>query len=339
MRAKTSADTPLVSVVMPVYNVEPYLAQAINSVLNQTYSNLELIAVNDGSKDGSGAILDEYARRDPRLIVVHQPNQGVVAAANHGINLAKGEFIARQDSDDVSFPRRIEQQVEAMLKHPDIELLTGSFEGFDEDDEFIYRDVLPADDHDIKRAMYLRNPIGHGTTMYRAATLREVGAYGANGDVRGIAEDYELFLRLAAKGKFHALEAPMYHWRINSKGITSTQNKLMVQIMKELVDALWQRSTPPVIGTAELRRRGNHYLKTYKKRGVSMKYAMLADNAQLGIKMIKYGRPGMGIHQLFAVFCVGRSGAHAVRMRLRYLRQGTTAAIARKFTGDKKAGS
>ncbi len=323
--------SPLVSIVMPLYNVGPYLEQAINSVLNQTYRNLELIAVNDGSTDGSGDTLDTYAKRDPRLKVFHRTNQGVVAAANYGIEQAQGEFIARQDSDDVSFPRRIEQQVATMLDHPEVELLTGSFEGFDEDDEFIYRDVLPACDEDIKRAMYLRNPIGHGTTMFRSATLRSVGAYGANGDRRGIAEDYELFLRLADKGDFMALEAPMYHWRINRKGITSTQNKLMVQIMREHIDALWRRSSPSIIGTAELRRRGNYYLRTYKKRGVSMKYTVLADNAQMGIKMIKYGHGIMGIRQLFAVLLVGRSGIHAVRMRFRYLRQGTAAALRRKI--------
>jgi len=331
MHQKHVTDSPLVSVVMPVYNVEPYLAQAITSILNQTYNNFELIAVNDGSTDKSAAILDEYAKRDDRLKVFHRTNQGVVAAANFGIEQAKGVFIARQDSDDVSFPKRLEQQVAALLEHPEVELLTGSFEGFDEDDEFIYRDVLAANDEDIRRAMYLRNPIGHGTTMCRAETIRSIGAYGANGDTRGLAEDYELFLRLAERGKFLALEAPMYHWRINRKGLTSTKNKLMVEIMKEHIDALWKRSFPPVIGTKELRRRGNYYLRHYKKRGVSMKYAVLADNAQMGIKMIKYGRPLMGIHQLAAVFMVGRSGVHAVRMRFKYLRQGTSAALRRKI--------
>jgi glycosyltransferase involved in cell wall biosynthesis len=329
---KTETDsTPLVSVVMPVYNVEPYLLQAVGSILNQTYRNLELIAVDDGSTDDSGNILDELAKTDARMTVVHQQNQGVVAAANHGIELATGKYIARQDSDDISFLRRIETQVAVLESQPDVELVTGVFEGIDEDDEFIYRDVLPADDEDIKRALYLHNPIGHGSTMIRKTTLLEVGTYGANGDKRGLAEDYELFLRLADKGKFVALETPTYKWRINRKGITSTQNKLMADIMQEHIRRLWQGYCPRVMGTRELRKKGVHYMRTYKKRGVSMKATLLADNAQMGVKMIRFGHPVRGVRQILAVLLVGRSGIRAVRKRIMYLRQGTTDAIRRKI--------
>lgn len=323
---------PLVSVVMPVYNVEPYLVQAINSILNQTYRNIELIAVNDGSTDGSGRILDEYAKRDARMIVIHQENKGVVAAANLGSERASGKYVARQDSDDISFVRRIELQVAALESNTDVELVCGGFEGFDEDDEFIYRDVVPASDEDIKRALFLRNPIGHGSTMYRRETFFKIGGYGANGDQRGIAEDYELFLRLASQGEFLALESSLYHWRINRRGITSTQSKLMADIMKEHIAGLWRaKPCPRVIGTRELRRRGRHYTKAYKKRGIGMKEVMLADNAQMAVKMIKHGHLIKGLRQAVAVFLVGRSGVIAVFKRIKYLYLGTFAAIRRRM--------
>ncbi len=319
--------SPLVSVIMPAYNVEPYLDQAITSILNQTYTNFELIAVNDGSSDGSKQILDKYAALDSRIVVIHQENKGVVSASNRAIELSKGKYIARQDSDDISFPKRLAQQVAILESYPDIELVTGSFEGFDEDDEFIYREVLPAEDEDIKRAMYLRNPIGHGSTMFRRKTIIEVGAYGANGDTRGLAEDYELFLRLTKKGRFIALEASMYHWRINRKGLTSTQNKLMAAIMKDHINDIWRTGCPRIIGTNELRGKCNQY----KKRGVGMKKVLLSDNAQMGVKMIRHGYPIKGIRQLFSVLFIGRSGVAAVWARFRHIRKGTAMAIRRKM--------
>lgn len=322
---------PLVSVIMPVYNVEHYLRQAIDSVLNQTYTNLELIAVDDGSRDASGKILDEYKAKDNRLVVVHQENQGVVAAANYAVSIARGEYIARQDSDDISFLRRIELQVHALDTHPGVSLVAGCFEGIDEDDEFIYRDILPAEDEDIRRALYLRNPIGHGSTMFRRKTFLEAGEYGGNGDRRGVAEDYELFVRLAGRGQLLGLEPSLYRWRINMKGITQTQNKLMAEIMQNHIDTRWQSGCPRVIGARELRRKGRDYMRTYKKRGIGMKEVVLADNAQMAIKMLRYGHPLKGLQQLIAVALVGRSGIHAVLMRFEFIRRGTTAAIRRRM--------
>lgn len=323
---------PTVSVIMPVYNVAPYLRQALDSILNQTYSDFELIAVDDGSTDESGKILDDYARKDSRVKAFHQQNQGVVAASNYAASVASGVYLARQDSDDISFLRRLELQVATLEAHPGLALVTGGFEGFDEDDEYIYREILPAKDEDIKRGLYLRNTIGHGSVMFRKDLFWEVGGYGANGDTRGIAEDYELFLRLATKGEFRALEAFMYRWRINTRGITSTQSKLMAQIVKEHINNLWATTPcPRVMSTRELRAKGRYYIRNFKKRGIAMKQVTLADNAQMAIKMIKYGHPLRGVHQLFAVMLVGRSGVSAVWMRFRHIRRGTAAAIRRKM--------
>ena len=91
---------PLISVIIPVYNVAPYLREAVDSAINQTYRNLEIIMVDDGSTDGSGDICDEYASRDPRITVIHQKNCGSSSARNAGLDRATGEYIAFLDSDD-----------------------------------------------------------------------------------------------------------------------------------------------------------------------------------------------------------------------------------------------
>ena len=92
--------SPLISIIVPVYNVEDYIRPCLDSILAQTYTNFEAILVDDGSKDGSGSVCDEYAEKDSRFIVVHKENGGVSSARNKGLEIAKGEYIAFVDSDD-----------------------------------------------------------------------------------------------------------------------------------------------------------------------------------------------------------------------------------------------
>src|SRR5947207_6875965 len=99
---------PTVSVVMTVYNTRRYVAEAVESVLGQTFHDFEFIIIDDGSNDGSRGILNQFAARDPRIRLVSRPNTGIVAAANEGIGLARARYLARMDSDDVCLPRRFE---------------------------------------------------------------------------------------------------------------------------------------------------------------------------------------------------------------------------------------
>ena len=114
----------LVSVIIPVYNVEEYLRKCLDSVINQTYTNLEIICIDDGTQDNCGAILDEYAQKDSRIIVIHQENAGVAAARNQGLDIAKGEYIAFVDSDDWLEPECYETMVKQMEENPDVDLVS-----------------------------------------------------------------------------------------------------------------------------------------------------------------------------------------------------------------------
>ncbi len=114
---------PLVSVIMAVYNAEEYLKRSIDSILNQTYQNLEFIIINDGSTDNSLEIIKRYVSRDKRIVLINQDNIGLTKSLNKAINLAKGKFIARQDADDESISHRIEKQYNILIKN-NLELVT-----------------------------------------------------------------------------------------------------------------------------------------------------------------------------------------------------------------------
>lgn len=113
---------PKISIVITVYNAEPFIAAALDSVLAQSFTDFEAIVINDGSSDGSGAILDSYQRRDPRFRIFHQHNQGPAAALNAGLRLASGEYISLLDGDDRFLPHKLQRQSAALDTHPEIDL-------------------------------------------------------------------------------------------------------------------------------------------------------------------------------------------------------------------------
>jgi len=121
--AISQVDAARVSVVMPVYNGEKWLAYAIDSILHQSLADFELIAVDDGSTDGSRKLLDDAARRDSRIRTADQPHLGVAAALNRGIALARSQVIARMDADDLSHPDRLQKQLAFLDKHPRVAAL------------------------------------------------------------------------------------------------------------------------------------------------------------------------------------------------------------------------
>ena len=164
-------ERPLVSVVMPVYNAERFLRQAIDSVLNQTYQNVELIAVDDGSNDGSLRILNEYKAKDSRVYVIQQKqNQGVANARNRGIQLAKGKFIALLDSDDVWEMTKINRQV-ALLAQEDADIAYCSLDFIDENGVRIKKPFIVANKTDYNR-MLIRCEFTCSTIMAKAELLK-----------------------------------------------------------------------------------------------------------------------------------------------------------------------
>ena len=166
-------ESPIVSVVMTVYNTEPYLAEAIESILSQTFREFELIVIDDGSTDASGEIIDHYSIQDQRLRVVHQDNQGIYAATNCGFELARGKYLARMDADDIALPDRLQKQVLIMDSDASLILLGTAYELIDEDGRLIRLDKLPESDSEIRWHLLFHNPFAQSTVIFKKDVLRK----------------------------------------------------------------------------------------------------------------------------------------------------------------------
>lgn len=214
------ADSPLVSCILPVFNGSAYLEQAIASILSQTYSNFELIIINDGSTDSSGEISDRMAA-DPRIRVVHQPNQGIVAALNNGIAIASGDYIARMDADDIALPHRFERQVETLENNPNVVLLGCRSDTINAEGEVVNRRDSVSQ-LTIKSTAVLSFPpsmlqVLHPTTMMRADAIRQIEGYSSN---YLHCEDYDMYLRISSLGDIAQLEEVLLQYRIHGANVS-----------------------------------------------------------------------------------------------------------------------
>lgn len=187
---------PNISVVLPVYNGEKYLGKAIESILGQTYADFEFIIINDGSKDTTPEIIQRYAEKDSRIVVIHQENAGLVATLNRGLSSAKAPFIARMDADDIALPDRFKDQIAYMQMHPEIAVLGTSIRFIDENDQPIHDSLYPSDSADVAAEMLRTNPVAHPTVMMRKSVIDAEGGYNR---LFNYAEDYELWLRISEK--------------------------------------------------------------------------------------------------------------------------------------------
>lgn len=186
--------TRLISVVMPVYNGERYLASAIDSILAQTYSNFEFIIINDGSTDSTPIMLAEYVERDSRIKLLHQgQNQGVTKALNWGCKLAQGKYIARMDADDLCEPERFERQVKFLENHPEV-IVVGCWSAYiDEDDTVIGIWKTPTNPRVIQWRQIFSNNLAHPSVMMRRAEVAQVGFYSTELPI----EDFALWSQLS----------------------------------------------------------------------------------------------------------------------------------------------
>jgi glycosyltransferase involved in cell wall biosynthesis len=193
---------PLVSVVLPVRNAVATVARAVVSIRRQTFSDWELVVVDDGSTDGTRGWLRAAARKDPRLRLIERPAEGIVAALNAGLGAARGEFVARMDADDESHAERLEAQVEYLRRHHEVGVVgcqvdyggdRGKNAGYALHVDWLNSLVTP---EEIALNRFVESPLAHPSVMFRRALAERHGAYRA-GD---FPEDYELWLRWLAAG-------------------------------------------------------------------------------------------------------------------------------------------
>jgi len=188
---------PLISVILPIYNGEDYLSDAIDSILNQSVKNFELILINDGSSDGSLNIAQTYKEQDPRVVLISQKNIGLVATLNKGLSLAKGQFIARMDQDDISLEHRFQEQVKLMSEGYD--LCGCHFHLITESGKLSSSRVVSIDP-DFQSIILTRSvPFAHGSVMIRKSFLLENNLKYAE-EVCSSAEDYQLWVKCFESG-------------------------------------------------------------------------------------------------------------------------------------------
>jgi glycosyltransferase involved in cell wall biosynthesis len=192
-----SAKTDLISVLLPVYNGSAYLEESIKSILDQTYSNFEIIIINDGSTDESPLIIQKF-KDDQRIRFFNQQNQGLSAALNRAIGLAKGKYLARQDQDDISLPLRFEKQIEFLENHPDYAMVGTWAEILGEKTRTRRSHKHPAESSILKFDLLFNNPFVHSSVMMRKSTFDQIGLYSTDKS-RQPPEDYELWSRIAKK--------------------------------------------------------------------------------------------------------------------------------------------
>lgn len=187
----------LVSVILPVYNGEKYLVEAVGSILAQSYQRFELIIIDDGSKDKSLSILKKF--KDSKIKVYSQTNKGLAKTLNRGIKLSKGIYIARQDQDDFSYPKRLEKQVNYLNKNPKCGLVGTWAEIWRGDNKKKHRTHKHCLENELLQYFLLfNNPFVHSSVMIRKVALKEVGFYSTDKNWEP-PEDYELWSRIAGK--------------------------------------------------------------------------------------------------------------------------------------------
>ena len=192
---------PMVSVVMSVYNGSHFLGDAINSVLAQTYTDLEFIIVDDGSTDDSVTIISGFAERDHRIVFIKKENTGLTRSLNTGLQIAKGEFIARIDSDDIWYPDKLAIQIGFFQREFEYHLLGTAYNEIDTNGSVISENqrlpILASNDI-IKKEIVKFNPFFHSSVVFRRSVLSIVGLYN---EEFIYAQDYELWIRIISKFK------------------------------------------------------------------------------------------------------------------------------------------
>jgi glycosyltransferase involved in cell wall biosynthesis len=240
-----------VSVVTAVYNGESYISRAIPSILSQRYSDFEFIIVDDGSTDGTPSLIRDLARRDRRVRVLSPGRIGFSNALNLGIQEAQGEYIARQDFDDISYPDRVSLQVQFLDDHSECALVGGYYIVADENRREDYVRRPPLQHHDIVRQMSRRIPFAHTIVMFRRAAWEQAGGYPVVDDI----EDLRLWIRFAqlhwelanipvVLGKHWVHPQSFWHRGYRYRQRQRTLRRVQWQAIRELKLPLWMGIYP-----------------------------------------------------------------------------------------------
>lgn len=217
--------SPKVSVVMPAYNAEKYVAEAIESILSQTFQDFEFIIIDDSSTDETWSIIQKYSKLNSRIRPYkNESNLKLSKTLNRGIDLASGTYIARMDADDISTVARLEKQCNYMEQHPDVGIVGGAMEIMNVDGKTIGKRSYRLTDEQIRKKIYRYSPFCHPAIMIRSSILKSAGTYDG---IWNPAEDYELYFRIGKYSQFANLQDVLLRYRIIPKSMTTGSTSKM----------------------------------------------------------------------------------------------------------------
>lgn len=221
---------PAISVIMPAYNAEPYILEAVNSILQQTLADFELIVINDGSTDNTGALV--AALDDPRIRLVHNDgNRGLIYTRNLGVELAQGEFIAYLDSDDAAFPERLEKQMAYLRRHPELVAVGAWAQPMDAKGN--YRNFFwryPGDSEFVKATLLFRAYINTSTFFIRTAAMKQL-KFSPHHE---LGEDYDMYMRCVKLYKVENIPEVLIAFRLHATSITKTKVELLARNLNDI---------------------------------------------------------------------------------------------------------
>lgn len=234
MKNTNTGPIPLVSIILPVYNGEAYLDEAIRSILNQDYANLELLIIDDGSSDGSADIAKKAQQQDQRVKYVrNEQNMGLIATLNKAMAMAEGEYIGRIDSDDIwSSKDKLSRQMSYLLANPKTVIVGTWAIAIDQKGHETHSLHCPVTDGQIRNEILIKNPFIHPSVVFRKQAAIQAGLFKAT---EKHVEDYGLWMRLGEFGTFANIPEALMKYRVHAGSVTQSNNMLQVKNSLNLI--------------------------------------------------------------------------------------------------------
>lgn len=208
---------PVISVLMPAYNAEKYIAESIESILNQTFTDFEFIIIDDCSTDKTWEIIQEYADKDKRIITLkNEKNLGIAGNRNKLVSLAKGKYIVWQDADDISMPYRIEHQYDFMEKNPEVGISGGYLLFFDESRDLCVRKYASSDAI-LRKKIFRYSPVSQGAAIIRKSIINNMVPFDVS---LKQAEDLDLSFRIGRLSSFANIQEVVLKYRQHDKSVS-----------------------------------------------------------------------------------------------------------------------
>jgi glycosyltransferase involved in cell wall biosynthesis len=303
-----------VAVIMACYNARKYLPEAVDSVLNQTFRDFQLIVVNDGSTDGSAEYLEEQRQQDPRMVVAHQKNQGQQAAANLAISISDSEYIARMDADDITTEDRLGKQVAFLDANREIGLSGGQLKRMGAKKAGLISNLPLAHEDIVRGLLKNQHTLCNATTMFRRKLFQQIGGYWKH----NIAEDWDMFLRIAQISRLANQPDYFLSYRLHTQSVNG-RRIVEAQLHNEYAAALYllREARQPEISYEEFL--NNHRSRSWPQSWLFYLDALAIGEYREAVAEIYSGQPLKGYSRL--AFSMGMSPMRTVRRIVNMIRR------------------